>query len=74
MMCLINYPNLNLVGTGSTNIPVQLYFSSKYRLFDDFIKSSAPASIKTPFFFSLKMILSRNRSCWYSEYLSSAGT
>ena len=68
------YPNLNLMGTGSTNSPVQLYFSSKYKLLEAFIKSSAPASMKNPFLSPLKINLSRKRSCWYSECLSLAGT
>ena len=50
--------------TGSTRIPVQSLSSSKNKVLESFIRSSAPASMKNPFLtIDLKTTLSRNMSC-----------
>ena len=75
MLLAFSYPFMNRFGFGSSNIPVQLCFSSKYNVFEVVTKSSAPDSMKKPFWtLSLKIILSRNSSWWYSAYFFKVGT
>ena len=45
--CLLK-PFGNIVGLGSTGIPVQLCFNSKSKVFESVSKSFAPASMKKP--------------------------